>query len=211
MADTVPPVSEAADPFQGGDVVARGVRRAKHLEIATIAWNVLEVFVTIGLGVAAGSLALIAFGLDSIAEILASGAVLWHLRAAGGPERSRRALRLVAAAFFALAAVLLLGGIRNLVVEQRAHDSSLGIAYLAITACVMFGLALAKQRVSATVKSHPLVHEARVTFLDGILATSVLLALTANSAFDWWWADPIAAILVAVVAILEGIAAPREH
>jgi divalent metal cation (Fe/Co/Zn/Cd) transporter len=190
---------------------ARGVRRAKRLEVATIAWNVLEVFVTIGLGIAAGSLALIAFGLDSVAEILASGAVLWHLRAGGGPERARRALRLVSIAFFALAAFLLAGGIRNLVVEQRPDDSPWGIAYLAITAGVMFGLAIAKKRLSATVESHPLVHEARVTFLDGILATSVLLALTANAALDWWWADPAAAILVAVVAIFEGLAAPREH
>ena len=209
--DTVPNVSEAAEPSPGRDVVVLGVRRAKHLEIATIVWNVLEVFVTIGLGIAAGSLALIAFGLDSVAEILASGAVLWHLRGAGGPERARRALRLVALAFFALAAVLLAGGIRNLVVEQRPDDSPLGIAYLAITAGVMFGLAVAKRRLSATVESHPLVHEARVTFLDGILATSVLLALTVNAVFDWWWADPIAAILVAVVAIVEGMAAPREH
>lgn len=187
------------------------VRRAKLLEIATIVWNVLEVFVTIGLGIAAGSLALIAFGLDSIAEVLASSAVLWHLRGNADPARSRRALRLVAAAFFVLAGVLLVGGVRHLVVEQRPDDSPAGIAYLAVTACVMLSLAFAKRRLSATVESHPLVHETRVTFLDGILATSVLLALVANSAFGWWWADPIAAIGVAVLAIFEGLAAPREH
>ena len=149
--------------------------------------------------------------MDSVAEILASGAVLWHLRGERGPKRTRRALRVVALAFFALAAVLFVGGVRNLVTEQHSNDSPFGIAYLAVTACVMFGLAVAKQRLSRNVDSHPLVHEARVTFLDGILATSVLLALVVNSAFGWWWADPIAAILVAVVAVFEGAAAPREH
>lgn len=191
--------------------VSLPVRRAKLLEIATIVWNLLEVFVTIGLGIAAGSLALIAFGLDSIAEILASGAVLWHLRGGVDAARSRRALRLVAVAFFALGGVLLIGGIRNLAVEQRPDDSPFGIAYLAMTACVMLGLAFAKRRLGTTVESHPLVHETRVTFLDGILATSVLLALVANSAFGWWWADPIAVVGVAVVAIFEGVAALREH
>jgi divalent metal cation (Fe/Co/Zn/Cd) transporter len=191
-------------------VPASPVRTAKRLEIATIGWNTLEVFVTIGLGIAAGSLALIAFGLDSVAEILASGAVIWQLRRAG-PDRVHRALRIVGFAFFALAAVLLVGGIHNLITEQHPSDSPAGIIYLAVTACVMFGLAFAKRRLSTTVESHPLEHEARVTFLDGILATSVLLALVVNSAFDWWWADPIAAILVAVAAIFEGIAAPREH
>lgn len=191
--------------------LARTRRRARLLEFATIAWNVLEVFVTVGLGIAAGSLALIAFGLDSIAEILASGAVLWHLRGNADPARTRRALQLVAVAFFALAGVLLIGGIRNLIIEQRPDDAPFGMAYLAVTACVMLTLAFAKRRLSATVGSHPLVHEARVTFLDGILATSVMLALVANSAFGWWWADPIAAIIVAIVAIFEGVAATNEH
>ena len=194
-----------------GAAASSGVERARHLEVATIVWNVLEVFVTIGLGIAAGSLALIAFGLDSVAEILASGAVLWSLRGDAGRERTRRALRVVALAFFALAAVLFVGGVRNLITEQHPGDSPFGIAYLAVTAGVMFGLAIAKQRLSRKVDNHPLVHEARVTFLDGILATSVLLALVVNSAFGWWWADPLAAIAVAVVAVFEGIAAPREH
>ncbi len=190
---------------------AAGARRARRLEIATIAWNVGEVFVTVGLGVASGSLALIAFGLDSVAEIFASSVVLWHLRNRRTPERTRRALWLVALAFFILAAVLIVAGVRNLWIGHRPDDSPFGIAYLTITACVMYGLAVAKLRTSRLIDDHPLVHEARVTFLDGSLALGVLLALVTNAAFGWWWADSLAAIVVGVIAIFEGIAAPRRH
>jgi divalent metal cation (Fe/Co/Zn/Cd) transporter len=203
---TVAVVSDGAEPDPSASTAT-----ARRLELATIGWNVLEVFVTIGLGIAAGSLALIAFGLDSIAEIFASGAVLWHLRGDQDTGRTRRALRMVAVAFFVLAAVLLAAGIRNLVTEHRPDESPIGIAYLAVTACVMFGLAVAKRRVSVEIHNHPLVHEARVTFLDGLLASAILLALVSNVAFGWWWTDPVAAILVAVIAIFEGLATPREH
>lgn len=187
------------------------MRRAMRLEYATVAWNVLEVVVTIALGVAAGSLALIAFGLDSLVEIFASGVVLWHLRGNPGRERTQRALWLVALAFFALAAVLLAGVARDLVIGHRAGESPLGIVYLAVTAVVMFSLAIAKRRVSVDLANHPLSHEARVTFLDGMLATAILLALSANAVLGWWWADTFAAAVVGAAAISEGIAAPREH
>lgn len=187
------------------------VRAAVRLEYATVAWNTLEVFVTIGLGVAAGSLALIAFGLDSLVEIFASGVVLWHLRAEPAPQRERRALWLVALAFFALAAVLLAGAARDVITGHRAEASIPGIVYLGVTAVVMFSLAVAKRRVSVRLGNHPLSHEARVTLLDGCLATGILLALVANAVFGWWWADTAAAGVVGLVAIAEGIAAPREH
>jgi divalent metal cation (Fe/Co/Zn/Cd) transporter len=195
----------AATPATGAQ------RRALRLEHATIAWNAIEVFVTIGLGIAAGSLALIGFGLDSLVEIFASVVVLWHLRGAAGREQTQRALRLVASAFFTLAAVLLAGAARDLLTDHRAGESTLGIAYLAMTAAVMFSLAFAKRRVSVDLDNHPLAHEARVTMLDGALATAILLALAANAAFGWWWADPIAAAVLGIAAISEGIAAPREH
>jgi divalent metal cation (Fe/Co/Zn/Cd) transporter len=193
------------------DHTSAAVRAAVRLEYATVAWNALEVFVTIGLGVAAGSLALIAFGLDSLVEIFASGVVLWHLRAEPAPSRERRALWLVALAFFALAAVLLAGAARDVVTGHRAEASIPGIVYLGVTAVVMFSLAFAKRRVSVALGNHPLSHEARVTLLDGCLASGILLALAANAAFGWWWADTLAAALVGLVAISEGIAAPRQH
>jgi divalent metal cation (Fe/Co/Zn/Cd) transporter len=187
-------------------------RRATILEYATIGWNAMEVVVTIGLGVAAQSLALIAFGLDSLVEIFASVVVVWHLRGdqRAGP-RTDRALRLVALAFFLLAALLLAGATEGLVAGRRADDSPVGIAYLAVTAVVMFALAWRKRVVSREVESHALVHEARITFLDGVLATGVLLALLAAATLGWWWADPAAAIVVAAAAVYEGLEAPRRH
>lgn len=164
-----------------------------------------------GLGISSGSLALIAFGLDSIAEIFASSVVLWHLRRAHAPARTRRALWLVASAFFVLAGVLIVAGVRNLWIGHRPDDSPFGIAYLSVTACVMYGLAFAKLRASRAIDDHPLVHEARVTFLDGTLAVGILLALVVNATLGWWWADSLAAIAVGVIAIFEGIAAPRQH
>jgi divalent metal cation (Fe/Co/Zn/Cd) transporter len=185
--------------------------RARRLEIATIVWNVAEIGVTIALGVSAGSLALIAFGLDSVAEIAASAAVLWTLRGTLDRQRERVALRLVAAAFFFLAAVLAAGGIHNLVSGHRPEESIPGIVYLALAAGVMYALSRAKRRAELTAVNHPLVHEARVTLLDAGLASGVLLALVANTAFGWWWADGVATLLVAAVAVVEGVMAPKEH
>jgi divalent metal cation (Fe/Co/Zn/Cd) transporter len=179
--------------------------RALRLEYLTVGWNAIEVFVTIGLGIASASLALVAFGLDSLIEIFASTVVLWHLKGEGGGAKTRRAMGLVALAFFGLAAFLLTAAVQGLVSGREADNSPLGIAYLAVTAVVMFTLSWRKRVVGASLENHPLEHEARITFLDGMLATGVLLALVANVAFGAWWADPIAAALVGLAAIPEGL------
>ncbi len=182
------------------DIVRRG-RRLQHL---TIAWNLAEVFVTIGLGVAAGSLALIAFGLDSLVEVSASVVVLWHM-AAAGDDRGDRARRLVGVAFGVLAAYLLVAGARALWVGAEPDSSPLGIAYLAVTAVVMFALAYRKRRIGSQLRSAPFLAEARMTFLDGCLATGILAALVVNTLLDWWWADAVAAAVVGVAAARESL------
>ncbi len=185
---------------------ARLQRRALVLEYATIAWNLGEAVLTIGLGVAAGSLALIGFGADSIIEVFASSVVVWHLRPGhetDHPGRTRRALRLVALAFALLAAVLAVVAIRDLVTGRRAGESLFGIAYLAVTAVVMFSLAISKRRLAGRLDSAPLRSEAAMTFLDGILSTATLTGLALNAVAGWWWADPAAALLVAIAAANE--------
>jgi divalent metal cation (Fe/Co/Zn/Cd) transporter len=182
------------------------LRVAVRLQWATIAWNAMEVFVTIGLGVVARSLALVAFGLDSLIEIFAGVVVLWHVegrRDASG-NREVRALRLVGWAFLGLAAFLAVTSTIRLVQGTHADSSPVGVAYLAATVLVMLGLAIAKTRVSERLHDNPLGSEARMTLLDALLAFSVLLALVLNSALDWWWADSAAALLVAVLALVEG-------
>jgi divalent metal cation (Fe/Co/Zn/Cd) transporter len=181
-------------------------RRAIVLEYGTIVWNLGEAVLTIGLGIAAASLALIGFGTDSIIEVFASAVVVWHIapgHTVDHPERTARALRLVAAAFLLLAVVLATLSIRDLVTVRRPEESIWGIAYLAVTALVMFGLALAKKRIAERLDSAPLRSEATLTFLDGILATGTMIGLVLNAAAGWWWADPAAALLVAVAALNE--------
>ena len=151
--------------------------RGLHLEWATNGWNVMEVGVTISLGVLAGSLALIAFGLDSIVEIFASMVVIRNLRDDRhdpGDRRVHRALRLIAVAFWLLAALLTLASIRGLVRGDRPDSSPLGIAYLTVTAFVMFGLARLKRKTATELVSEPLHAEAGMTFLDGCLSIGIL-------------------------------------
>lgn len=187
-------------------------RRALRLEYATIAWNLGEAVFTIALGVAAGSLALVAFGTDSIIEVFASSVVVWHERPhrPGDPSRSARALRLVALAFFALAVVLGAVAVRDLVIGRRPGESIPGIVYLALTAVVMVGLAIAKLRVAKRLGSAPLRSEAMLTVLDGILSVLTLTGLALNAAFGLWWADPAAALIVALAAASEGAQTFRE-
>jgi divalent metal cation (Fe/Co/Zn/Cd) transporter len=178
----------------------------RRLQWATIIWNVAEVFVTIGLGIAAGSLALVAFGLDSLIEVFASLVVLWHMEPAAAEDRAgrdNRARRLVAVAFGVLAAYLLIAAVRSLWVGDEPEGSPIGIAYLAATAAVMFALARAKRRVGQRLESEPFIAEASMTFLDGCLAVAILTALALNAALGWWWADPLAALIVSMVAANE--------
>lgn len=181
-------------------------RRALVLEYGTIVWNLGEAVLTVGLGIAAASLALIGFGGDSIIEVFASAVVVWHIapgHAVDNPARTARALRLVAVAFALLAVVLAVLATRDLVTGRRPDESIWGIAYLSVTAVVMFGLAIAKRRIAVLLGSAPLRSEATLTFLDGILATGTTIGLTLNAALGWWWADPAAALLVAVAALNE--------
>jgi len=176
------------------------------LEYGTMAWNTGEAVLTIALGSVAGSLALIGFGTVSVVELFASGVVVWHVRSdeAKRAGRTRLALRLIAVAFIALAVALVVAAGNDLLSGRRAGESPWGIAYLAITAIVMFGLAILKRRTAIQLGSEPLQSEATVTFLDGILSVTTLSGLALNASLGWWWADPAAAILVALAAINEG-------
>ena len=186
------------------------LRRGRRLQYATIAWNLMEVFVTIGLGVSAGSLALIAFGLDSLVEVFASVVVVWYIADHDARGRVRRSLRLVAISFAVLAVYLTAASIYNISTGEAADSSPLGIGYLAITAVVMFVLARLKHRLAKAADSSPLAAEASMTFLDGCLATGILVALALNSTAGLWWADPAAAALVAVFCAREAVENRRE-
>lgn len=189
-----------------GATRARWQRRALRLQYVTIAWNVGEAVLTIGLGIAAASLALVGFGADSVIEVFASLVVVWHLaprHKVDHPQRTSRALRLFATAFLVLALVLTATALRDLVTGRRPGESPWGIAYLAVTVVVMFTLAALKRRAAHQLGSGPLRSEATMTYLDGILATATLGGLALNAAVGWWWADPAAALFVAAAATNE--------
>ena len=188
-------------------------RRGLRLEWLTIWWNVGEVGVTVVLGVLARSLALIAFGVDALIEVFASLVVVWHLKTGGSsPTRARtqRALRLVAASFAMLAVALVVAAVGVLAAEHQPEESWPGVIYLAVTAVVMFTLAIRKRSTARILGSAPLASEATITFLDGLLASGILAALALNIALGWWCADPVATLLVAAVAVHQAWETWRE-
>ena len=199
----------AVDEGLGADpagIEARLNRRGRRLEYGTAAWNSLEAVVAISTGLAGHSLALVAFGLDSCIEVLASLVVLWHLGGAteqADPARAQRAVRLIAMAFGILGAYLLVEGVRGAVTRSPSAPSTLGIVFMAATVAVMFGLAAAKRRTGRALGSRPLVANASMTRIDGCLAAGILVALMANSVAGWWWADPLAAGVVGLIALNE--------
>ena len=185
---------------------ARLHRLGLRLEYGTIVWNLGEAVLTIGLGIAAGSLALIGFGTDSIIEVFASSVVVWHLRPGheeDSPRRTAVALRLVGYAFAALAAALAVASVRDLVTGRQPDESLWGALYLVSAAVVMFGLGFIKHRVAAALDSAPLRSEATLTVLDGALATGTAAGLGLNILFGWWWADPLTALVVAIICVSE--------
>ncbi|HTM84973.1 MAG TPA: cobalt transporter [Mycobacterium sp.] len=162
----------------------RLVRRGFALEHATLGWNVAGIVVLAIAAVAARSVALAGFGLDSLIEIGASTVVIWEL-SGSGDVRQRRALRLIGAGFAALALYLLVQSTLVLAAGFHPHHSPLGIAWTAITAVVMFALAAGKARTGAALDNPVLTTEGRVTLIDGLLATAVLAGLVLNTAAGW--------------------------
>jgi divalent metal cation (Fe/Co/Zn/Cd) transporter len=181
---------------------AQLLRRGFLLEGITLAWNVAGVVVLAILALAARSVALGGFGLDSLIEILASTVVIWELSGTG-EERQRLALRIIGIAFAVLALYLAVQATFVLLARDHAGHSSLGIAWTAATAVVMFGLAAGKERTGLRLGNPVLRTEGRVTLVDGLLATAVLLGLVLNSTLGWWWADPLAGYVILVYAVKE--------
>jgi hypothetical protein len=178
------------------------LRRGFALEYATLSWNVAGLVVLAIAALSARSVALAGFGLDSLIEIGASTVVIWELSGTG-EERQRRGLRLIGYAFAVLAAYLLVQSTVVLAAGYHPRHSVLGIAWTAVTAVVMFLLAAGKARTGRALGNPVLRTEGRVTMIDGILATAVLLGLTLNAVLGWWWADPAAGYLLVFYAARE--------
>jgi hypothetical protein len=187
----------------GIDPSLRGlVWRGLFLEYVTLSWNVIGVIVLAAAALAARSVALAGFGLDSLIEIGASAVVIWEL-CDTGESRRRTALRLIATAFTVLALYLAVQSTWVIAAGFRARHSPAGISWTAITAAVMLALAYGKTRTGRALGNMVLITEGRVTLIDGVLATAVLAGLILNSVLGWWWADPAAGYVLVFYAARE--------
>jgi divalent metal cation (Fe/Co/Zn/Cd) transporter len=178
------------------------VRRGLVLEYLTLGWNVIGTGVLLSTAVAAGSVALAGFGLDSAIEIVASLVVVWQLTGAPG-ERDRRAMRVIGFAFAALAVYVAVQSARTLAAGSHAETPTLGTAWVAATFAAMLALASGKRRTGSQLGNAVLMAEARVTLVDAYLATCILVGLLLSAALGWWWADPTAALVIVVYAVRE--------
>jgi divalent metal cation (Fe/Co/Zn/Cd) transporter len=192
---------------------AVAVRRGTWLTWATIAYNCLEAVLAIGAGIVAGSIALVGFGLDSVVEVSSSVAGLWRLRADAAPaDRARAeqlALRVIGVSFLVLAAYVCWDASLALWRREAPSESLLGIALACGSLIVMPLLARAKRRVAAQLSSRALTAEAKQTELCTYLSAILLAGLLLNAALGWWWADPVAALVMVPIIGWEGAQAVR--
>ncbi len=200
---------DASTGYAGRErLLVHGVR----LEYLTIGWNVIEAAVAVVAGVAAGSLALIAFGLDSLIEVVAGAALLWRLRRElqdreGDTDHSlmdKRVHRVVGLTFFALAAYILAESAYDLIAGNDAAVSPVGIVLAAVSLMVMPVLALFKQRIARGLGSKALAADATETWVCSYLSLVLLAGLGFNAAFGWSWADTLAALAMLPLVIREG-------
>jgi divalent metal cation (Fe/Co/Zn/Cd) transporter len=192
-----------------GDVLARRVRR---LVGATIGYNLLEAGVALAAGAAASSTALLGFGMDSLVEVSSAAAVAWQFAArtaALRAARERAALRVVAGSFFALAALVTADGIRSLTGASEARPSTAGLVLAAVSLVVMPILSAAQRRAGRQMGSTSAVSDSKQTLLCTYLSAVLLVGLAANSLLGWSWADPGAGLIIAAVAVREGVQAWR--
>lgn len=191
----------------------KAVRRGQWLTSATIAYNSLEALLSIGVGLLAGSVALVGFGFDSVIELSSSVAGLWRLHADASPVQRARAeshaLRFIGVCFLLLAAYVLVDATRTLVARERPGESIIGVVVAVSSLVVMPLLARAKRRVAAQLASGALTAEARQTEICTYLSAILLGGLLLHTVFGWWWADPVAAIAMVPLIGYEGFEAVR--
>jgi divalent metal cation (Fe/Co/Zn/Cd) transporter len=182
------------------------VQRARFLARLGIGWHAVEAAVAVGAGVAAGSIALVGFGADSVVESVAGFVLLWRF---GGERHSseaaeRRAYRLIGVSFYLIAAYVAFEAVRQLIGGDHPEVSWIGIGLAAVTLVTMPPLAIAKSRVAEGLGSAATKAEGRQNMLCAYLSAGLLVGLGANALAGWWWADPATALMIAAVAVREG-------
>jgi len=183
---------------------AQLARRAQVLAGMSVAYNAVEAVVAIGVGAAASSIALVGFGLDSIVEMSSGLVILWQFRHPAPETRERRALRLIALSFFALAGYVTFESVRSLIGGDTAQPSTAGIVIAAASLMIMPLLSWAQRRTGRALGSTTVVADSKQTLLCTYLSAVLLVGLVLNSTMGWWWADPLVGLVVAGLAVREG-------
>jgi divalent metal cation (Fe/Co/Zn/Cd) transporter len=183
------------------------LQRGRRLEYLTIGWNCLEAIAAIAAGLMAGSIALVGFGFDSLIEVSSAAILLWRLLA--GEHRENLALKLVGLSFLALSAYVAFDAVKSLARHETPQASFLGIAIASLSLIVMPVLAQAKRRVAAKLNSRALAADSRQTDICAYLSAILLAGLGLNTLFGWWWADPVAGLVMIPIITNEGIQALR--
>ncbi|MCG2621644.1 cation transporter [Arthrobacter sp. I2-34] len=184
-------------------------RRIRLFVAATITYNVVEAVVALAAGTVADSSALIGFGLDSVIEVSSAAAVAWQFAGRDPEKRERKALRFIAFSFFALAAFVAFDALRSLLGGREAEHSTVGIVLAAASLAIMPALSWAQRRAGRELGSRSAVADSKQTLLCSYLSAVLLMGLVLNSTLGWSWADPIAALVIAAVAVKEGLEAWR--
>lgn len=182
-------------------------RRAKLLAWSGNGWHVVEFAIAVGAGLAAGSVALIGFGIDSVIEALAGGVIVWLFSGGRGSSRTaeRRAQQLIASSYALLVLYIAVEATRDLIGSNHPEASWIGVGLAAFTAPTMPLLARAKRNVGRKLNSSATVSEANQNMICAYLSIALLAGLLANALLGWWWADPSAALVIAAVAAKEGV------
>ncbi|WP_194421558.1 cation transporter [Microbacterium abyssi] len=184
-------------------------RRVRWIVTATIVYNIVEAIVAISAGSIASSTALIGFGLDSTIEVLSAAAVAWQFTRRDPERWEQGTLRVIAIAFFALAAYVIVSSALALLTQTDVEHSTLGIVMTALSVATMPFLSFAERRAGRELGSATAVADSKQTLICTYLSAAVLIGLVLNSLFGWWWADAIAGLVIAGFAIREGIEAWR--
>lgn len=184
-------------------------RRIRWIVAATIAYNVVEAVVALSAGTVASSAALIGFGLDSIVEVLSAAAVAWQFSSPDPHRRERTALRVIALSFFGLAAFVSIDAARSLLGFVDARHSTVGIVLAAISVVIMPAFSLFERRTGRELGSASAIADSKQTLICSYLSAAVLIGLVLNSTLGWAWADSVAALVIAVFAVREGVEAWR--
>lgn len=185
----------------------RFARRAKLLAGASVSYNLIEGIIAIGAGMAAGSVALIGFGLDSFVEVSSGLIILWQFSHRLPETRERQALRLIAFSFFALAAYVTVESARALFFGAEADPSTVGIGLAIASLIIMPGISIMQRRTGRALGSNAVYADGTQTLLCTYLSAVLLGGLVLNATLGWAWADPVAGMIIAAVAVREGIEA----